>query len=70
MAAGGGGDLGVEDRGGDLADLLEEDGEILGGGVKDLEDAGVEEQGPQRPHVEVGGEDVDHRGVLAIGDLH
>ena len=64
------GDLGIEDRGREAAIEMIEDLQVLTRRMKDLEDAGIVEQGAQRRKVQVGGQGIDGDGVIGTGDLN
>lgn len=64
-----GGDLGVEERGWDGAEELQEDLDVLAGGVEDFEDAGVGEKGAEGGEVEAWSLGVDDRDLGVAGEL-
>ena len=65
-----GGDLGVEQRAGHVAEAEDEDLDVLAGGVEHLHHRRVGEQVAERGEVDVGGQGVDHRDLVVAGELH
>ena len=64
-----GGDLGVEDRMGHDAGAVDDDLDILAGGVEDLQDLGVGHQFVERRQIDPLGQGVDGGGVVRPRDL-
>ena len=65
-----GGDLGVEDRGGDCAEHEEEDFHVLPAGVEHFYHVRPGEEGAEGGEVDALGLRVHHRDVLLAGELH
>lgn len=65
-----GGDLGVEEGGGEKLGFGVEDFHILGGRVKDFNDVGVFKEVEEGVQVEPGGLSVDDGGDVAVADLN
>jgi len=63
-------DLGIDDRGRDVAGLMKEDLDVLPRGVEYLEDIRIDHQRVERREVHAGRHGVDHRRLFGTRHLH